>query len=79
MDIHCATTFVSIGWETYPCPCGLNNHLGLTSPQDYYSSWGQHPGGLATLVASLEPATELEVQVHHRISLGGWNDVIGEQ
>jgi hypothetical protein len=29
-------------------------------------SWRPHP---------LEPAEGLEVQVHHLISLGGWNDV----
>ncbi len=32
--------------------------------------------GMKHLVLSREPAKGLELQVHHLISLGGWNDVI---
>jgi hypothetical protein len=38
------------------------------------SRYGSAPANQSLL--TLEPGKGLEVQVHHLISLGGWNDVI---
>jgi hypothetical protein len=60
------------------------NNLGspLTKAIQFSNVLGTKIGpGVATLgrtnfTGTLEPATRLEVQVHHLISLGGWNEVL---
>jgi hypothetical protein len=48
--------------EALSCSVGIDSHIYMFR--------------LGMISQTLEPAKGLEVQVHHLISLGGWNDVI---